>query len=164
MYQSKIGMKWASLIIGFIKRLQCKNNIQAITNCQIFRFRLLVFSQAMLKNFLYFTLLLLLNQVVGMATFQPVTRNNLVLAGRVYQMLYVGEWLSCIQACYDDPRCTSYNYGISAADNGLCELNDCGFQDWCERDTKYLIYFPNFVFQEIRKCQVFPLFFPVIKD
>lgn len=94
----------------------------------------------------------------------PVTRNNLVLAGRVYQMLYVGEWLSCIQACYDDPRCTSYNYGISAADNGLCELNDCGFQDWCEIDTKYLIYFPNFVFQEIRKCQVFPLFFPAIKD
>lgn len=142
-------MKWALQIIVFIKRLQCKNNIQAITNCQIFRFRLLVFSQAMLKNFLYFTLLLLL---------------NLVLAGRVYQVLHVGEWLSCIQACYDDPRCTSYNYGISAADNGLCELNDCGFQDWCERDTKYLIYFPNFVFQEIRKCQVFPLFFPVIKD
>ena len=152
-------MKWALQIIVFIKRLQCKNNIQAITNCQIFRFRLLVFSQAMLKNFLYFTLLLLLNQVAGMATFQPVTRNNLVLAGRVYQVLHVGEWLSCIQACYDDPRCTSYNYGISAADNGLCELNDCGFQDWCERDTKYLSTFRILYFRKYESARYFLSFF-----
>ena len=54
MYQSKIAMKWASQIIIFIKRLQCENNIQAITNCQNFRFRLLIFSPSNAQELLLF--------------------------------------------------------------------------------------------------------------
>ena len=33
--------------------------------------------------------------------------------------------------------------------NGLCELNDCGFEDLCNRD-KFLTYSKGFVFQQIK--------------
>ncbi|KAJ7372416.1 hypothetical protein OS493_018919 [Desmophyllum pertusum] len=66
------------------------------------------------------------------------------------KQLYSRDWFSCIQACQDEPRCISYNYERSAHANGLCELNDCGVEDLCDRD-KSLIYSVGFVFQQIRE-------------
>ena len=111
----------------------------------------------MLKNFCYLNLIFVLSQQKVLA-FQPVTENNYVLFGHVYQTIYATDWFSCIQACHDDPRCTSYNYERSAAAYGLCELNDGGLQDLCDKD-KSLIYSPGFAFQQIRECKVSPLYF-----
>ena len=86
-------------------------------------------------------------------SFQPVTENNRVLVGHGFQQLYARDWFDCIQACHDEPRCISYNYERSAGANGLCELNDCGVEDLCDRD-KSLIYSVGFVFQQIREGKV----------
>ena len=95
--------------------------------------------------------------------FQPVTENNHVLVGHVFQQLYSRDWFSCIQACQDEPRCISYNYERSAPRaNGLCELNDCGVEDLCDRD-KSLIYSVGFVFQQLKEGKVSTFFiFPII--
>ena len=85
--------------------------------------------------------------------FQPVTENNHVLVGHVFQQLYARDWFNCIQACHDEPRCISYNYQRSADANGLCELNDNGPQSFCDRD-KSIIYAKGFVFQQIREGKV----------
>ena len=85
--------------------------------------------------------------------FQPVTENNRVLVGHVFQQLHTRDWLNCIQACHDEPRCISYNYERSAGANGLCELNNGGVEDLCGRD-KSLIHSVRFVFQQIREDKV----------
>ena len=85
--------------------------------------------------------------------FRPLTENNRVLVGHVFRHLYSADWFNCIQACHDEPRCISYNYQRSAGANGLCELNDSGVEDSCNRD-KLLIYSGGFVFQQIRKTKV----------
>ncbi|KAJ7357592.1 hypothetical protein OS493_024405 [Desmophyllum pertusum] len=106
----------------------------------------------MFKNIAYLQLLAALFQGI-ISAFQPITENNHVLVGHVFQQLYSRDWFSCIQACQDEPRCISYNYERSARVNGQCELNDCGVEDLCDRD-KSLIYSVGFVFQQIRenKC------------
>ena len=118
------------------------------TNCYFYFF---VFT--MFKNIAYLQLLAALFQGI-ISAFQPITENNHVLVGHVFQQLYSRDWFSCIQACQDEPRCISYNYERSAPRaNGLCELNDCGVEDLCDRD-KSLIYSVGFVFQQIRESKV----------
>ncbi len=107
----------------------------------------------MLKNFVFLKLLLVALLQRISATFQAVTENNRVLVGHVFQQLYARDWFNCIQACHDEPRCISYNYERSAGANGLCELNDCGVEDLCDRE-KSLIYLLGFVFQQIRENKV----------
>ena len=106
----------------------------------------------MFKDFIFLNSLLVLIQQPILA-FQAVSENNHVLVGHVFQQLYSRDWFDCIQACYNEPRCISYNYERSAGANGLCELNDCGVEDLCERD-KSLIYSVGFVFQQIRVSTV----------
>ena len=106
----------------------------------------------MLAKFTYLNSLLILMQR-RIVAFQAVTENNHVLVGHVFQQLYNRDWFNCIQACHNDSRCISYNYERSAGVNGLCELNDCGVEDLCDRQ-KSLIYSVGFVFQQIRKCTV----------
>ena len=106
----------------------------------------------MFKDFIFLNSLLVLIQQRILA-FQVVSENNHVLVGYVFQQLYARDWFNCIQACYDEPRCISYNYERSAGANGLCELNDCGVEDLCDRD-KSLIYSVGFVFQQIRVSTV----------
>jgi len=89
----------------------------------------------------------------GSMAFQPVTENNHVLVGHVFQQLHARDWFNCIQACHEEPRCISYNYERSAGANGLCELNDNGAESFCHRD-KSLIYSKGFVFQQIREGKV----------
>ncbi|KAJ7372415.1 Protein sidekick-1 [Desmophyllum pertusum] len=107
----------------------------------------------MSKNLVYLNFLLVFVIQQRILAFQPVTENNHVLVGHVFQQLYSRDWFSCIQACQDEPRCISYNYERSARANGLCELNDCGVEDLCDRD-KSLIYSVGFVFQQIRENKV----------
>ncbi|XP_078366477.1 uncharacterized protein LOC144650627 [Oculina patagonica] len=102
----------------------------------------------MFENLIYLNFFLVLTQQRTLA-FTPVTENNHVLVGHVFQQLYTRDWFNCIQACHVEPRCISYNYERSAGANGLCELNNCGVKDLCDRD-KSLIYSVGFVFQQIR--------------
>ena len=85
--------------------------------------------------------------------FRPVTEEDHALVGHVFQQLYTRDWFSCIQTCHNEPRCISYNYERSAGANGLCELNDCGVEDLCDRD-KSLLFSKGFVFQQIREGKV----------
>ena len=104
----------------------------------------------MFKNFIYLGLLLQFSKQPNILAFQPITENNHVLVGHVFQQLYARDWFNCIQACHDEPRCISYNYNRSFGASGLCELNDC---EVCDRHSS-LIYAKGFVFQQMRESKV----------
>ena len=106
----------------------------------------------MFKRLVFLKLFAALLQGITSA-FHPATENSYVLIGHVFQQLYTRDWFNCIQACHDDSRCISYNYERSAGANGLCQLNDCGVEGWCDGD-KSLIYSKGFVFQQIREGKV----------
>ena len=107
----------------------------------------------MFNNLIYHSILPLFFIPQKTVAFQPVTEHNHVLVGHVFQQLHARDWFNCIQACHDEPRCMSYNYQRSAGANGLCELNDNGIEDLCNR-SKSLIHTPGFVFQQIRQNEV----------
>ena len=107
----------------------------------------------MFKSFVFLGLLLQFSHQPDILAFQPVTENNHVLVGHIFQQLHARDWFSCIQACQDEPRCISYNYERSAGANGLCELNECGVEDLCDRQSS-LISSKGFVFQQIRESKV----------
>jgi len=115
-------------------------------------YSLLLFLYAMFKNLAFLKLLAELLQGIS-ASFQPITANNHVFVGHVFQHVHARDWLNCIRACHDEPRCISYNYDKSAGENGLCELSDCGLDDLCNKD-KSLVYSMGFVFQQIREEKV----------
>ena len=118
-------------------------------------------SLMMFNNLIYHSILLFFFIPQRILTFQPVTENNHVLVGHVLQQLHARDWFNCIQACHDQPRCISYNYERSAGANGLCELNNYGVKDACDRN-KSLIYSLGFVFQQIRQCEVSAVSIPKI--
>ena len=107
----------------------------------------------MIKNTVYLVVLVEFLKPHEILAFQTVTQSNHVLVGHVFQQLHTRDGFNCIQDCYDEPRCISYNYERSAVANGLCELNDCGVEDLGDRD-KSLIYSKGFVFQQIRGRKV----------
>ena len=107
----------------------------------------------MFEKLVYFTGLLLISIRQKILAFQPVTENDHVLVGHVFQQLHARDWFNCIQACHDEPRCISYNYHRSTGASGLCELNECAVEDLCDRN-KFLIYSLGFVFQQIRQSKV----------
>ena len=107
----------------------------------------------MCTNLIYLTGLLLIPTRYKIVAFQPVTENNRVLVRHGLQQFYAKDWFKCIQACHDEPRCISYNYERSSGANGLCELNDCGFEDLCDRN-RFLVYSRGSVFQQIRQSKV----------
>ncbi len=111
-----------------------------------------LFVSMMFRNLVSLKLLVTLLQGISTA-FRPATEHNHVLVGHVFRQFFATDWFNCIQACHDEPRCISYNYERSAGANGLCELNDCGIEDLCDRD-KSLIYMVGFVFQQIREGKV----------
>jgi len=118
-------------------------------------------SLTMFSNLIYHSILLLFFVPQKIVAFQPVTENNHALVGHVFQQLFAKDWFNCIQACHDEPRCISYNYQRSAGANGLCELNDYGVEDLCDRSTS-LIYSLGFVFQQIRQSEVSTVSIPNI--
>ena len=107
----------------------------------------------MLKYLVFLKLVLVFVQHKLIFAIQPTTKNNHVLAGHVFQAFTATDWFNCLQTCHDDPRCISYNYQRSAEANGLCELNDCGVEDFCDREGS-IFYSPGFVFQQIRTSKV----------
>lgn len=115
----------------------------------------------MFRNLIYLGLLVRsLRQPTFILAFRPITQNNHVLVGHVFQQLHIRDWFSCIQACHGEPRCISYNYERSAGANGLCELNECGVKDLCVRNNS-LIYSLGFVFQQIRQKEVSTVSIPL---
>ena len=69
-----------------------------------------------------------------------------LLASHVFQTVYTDDWLNCVQLCFDEPHCISYNFKIN---HGPCELVECRVEDICHRDDS-LIYSRGFVFQQLR--------------
>ena len=55
---------------------------------------------------------------------QGLILNNQVLTGHSYKSVIARGILGCTHKCLVDPACTSYNYQNSAAQGGLCELNE----------------------------------------
>ena len=111
----------------------------------------------MFKNFIYLSLFLQFSKQPNILAFQPITENNHVLVGHVFQQSFATDWFNCRQACHDEPRCISYNYERSAEANGLCELNDCGVESTCCRQIS-VIYSKGFVLQQLRDSKVRELF------
>lgn len=106
----------------------------------------------MFKKFVYLGLLLQFSKQPNLLAFQPITQNNYVSVGYVFQQLHARDWFNCIQACHEEPRCISYNYERSAGANGLCELNNCGVEGLGDKD-KSLFVSKGFVFQQIRESK-----------
>ena len=107
----------------------------------------------MLKYLVFLKLVLVFAQHKLIFAIQPITQNDHVLTDRVFQAFTATDWFNCLQTCHDDPRCISYNYQRSAEANGLCELNDFGVEDFCDREGS-IFYSPGFVFQQIRTSKV----------
>ena len=121
-------------------------------------------SLTMFNNLIYHSILLLVLMPQIIVAFQPVTENNHVLVGHVFQQLHARDWFNCIQSCHDEPRCISYNYQRSAGTSGLCEMNECGAEDLCDR-KKSLIYSLGFVFQQIRQNEASNVSIPnIVKE
>ena len=128
---------WCSLSLITWKEISPKNIIHIV----------------MLKYLVFLKLVLVFAQHKLIFAIQPITQNDHVLTDRVFQAFTATDWFNCLQTCHDDPRCISYNYQRSAEANGLCELNDCGVEDFCDREGS-IFYSPGFVFQQIRTSKV----------
>ena len=91
--------------------------------------------------------------------FMPFTLPNNALVCDLYRILIDIDWFSCVQTCYNEDRCISYNFKNSVSGTGLCELNKCGVEKSGTCNPKTLVYTPGFVFQQLRKetSQVFNL-------
>ena len=119
---------------------------------------------AMVRNFVYLVIFLGILMKQRIPAFQLVTENDYVLVDHVFRQFYARDWFNCIQACHDEPRCISYNYQTSAGTSGLCELNECGAEDLCDR-KKSLIYSLGFVFQKIRQNEASNVSIPnIVKE
>ena len=112
----------------------------------LFMFGIMLF----LKNLVYVNVFLVFLTCPPLRKLHLVTENNRVSnVSHVFKRFHGTDWFNCLQACHDEPSCVSYSYQRSENANGLCELNDCGFEDLCNRD-KFLTYSKGFVFQQIK--------------
>ena len=105
---------------------------------------------AMMSKSVVFLNLIVALFLGSLHAFHPHTENNYILVGHVFQTEFTDDWFSCLHICHHEPKCTSYNFKKSAEAQGLCELNDNGREDLCDRD-KCLIYSPGFVFQQLKE-------------
>ena len=76
-------------------------------------------------------------QLYGEAVYDYV-----LLGYRIASFNTMGSF-SCAHRCLAHDKCKSYNYDMSAAQQGLCELNS-GTRD----ESKHLEYKPGFVYVE----------------
>ena len=97
----------------------------------------------------------------------PVPRNNIAVNG-AFVTLYgyaskgpkieshiCRSMLNCGHLCLKNPQCLSYNYQLSTAPNGLCELSQVGIAS--EQEREKLKKMPGFVFvQAVRTDLVRP--------
>ena len=93
--------------------------------------------------------------------FHPTTVPSHVLLGHVYRSLQDCEWLNCIQTCHEDPKCISYNFIPSMHGLGVCEMNDCGLEDFCGKKTQLVFsngaFFQQLASLEVRSIMIFPI-------
>lgn len=85
--------------------------------------------------------------------FHPVTVPSHMLVGNIYRSIQDSEWLSCIQACHDDPKCISYNFRRSTDGFGVCEMIDCGLEDLCNKGN-HLMFSSGAMFQQLASPRV----------
>lgn len=84
----------------------------------------------------------------------PITLKHRVLLPKFrLRRLTNVDWLGCILACSDEPRCFSYNFCIrEKEDSGVCDLNGC----WVEENENpgqhsLYVYTSGCVFQQLPK-------------
>ena len=75
---------------------------------------------------------------------------NRVLAGHVIKTFLTRGVSSCAHKCLAQHWCSSYNYETSAAQDGVCELNNGGNEDDQQNLTEKL----GFVFAQVQRKQV----------
>lgn len=73
------------------------------------------------------------------------TFNERYLPGHVLVTIFYKDWLGCLQACNNEPRCISYNY---FKENKTCEINSNGIKDQCA--SKWTVYSRGWIFHQIR--------------
>ena len=81
----------------------------------------------------------------SIAPYASATYNDQYFPGHVQKTISNVDWIGCLQACHDEPRCTSYNY---FKENETCEINSNGIKDQCE--TKSMIFSKGWIFHQLR--------------
>lgn len=71
------------------------------------------------------------------------------LIGHVIKSLLTRGIFACAHKCLSFPRCSSYNYETSAAQDGVCELNGGSGSDYPNVTEKH-----GFAFVQVRKEKV----------
>lgn len=85
-------------------------------------------------------------------TYASVTYNGHYLRGSLYWRIFELDWMGCLQVCYNEPRCISYNYHKNKK---ICEINSDGIRECTSKQT---IFSGEWIFHQIR-VSVFMLFF-----
>ena len=78
------------------------------------------------------------------------TIQNSLLTGHVFKNIFGIDWLQCVQECYQDTACFSFNFFLPGK---ICELNNSGLKDRCNADS-ILIKSPGWIYHEIDPLQV----------
>ena len=71
---------------------------------------------------------------------------NFAAMGHIFQRLLTDDWLWCIQMCFSDSRCVSYNFHKQSS---TCELNDCGI-DICGDQNEELVFSSGCVYPGLK--------------
>lgn len=79
-----------------------------------------------------------------------LTMHNSLLNGHVFKTHVGIDWLSCVQECYKEVMCVSYNF---FSPGEICELNNSGLKDPCNAGNK-LISITGWIYHEIDALQV----------
>ena len=85
-------------------------------------------------------------------SFRSFTVHNHILVGHVFRVIPATDWLSCLLACQDEPRCVSYNFQKVSFGKEACQLSEYGVQECCEGE--YLIFAEDCVFHQLKSFQV----------
>ena len=92
-----------------------------------------------------FVSFLLTNTICASTTYK-----HRYLPGHVKRIIFNVDWLGCLQACHDEPKCISYNY---CKENKSCEINYNGIKDHCE--DKVTVISRGWIFHQIRVSVLF---------
>ena len=85
-------------------------------------------------------------------SFHSFTVHNHILVGHVFRVIPKTDWLSCLLACQDEPRCVSYNFQKVSFGKEACQLSEYGVQECCEGES--LIFAEDCVFHQLKSFQV----------
>lgn len=110
-------------------------------------------------NYIALVWAILILFVRGSIQFQSFTAQNHILPyGRALRS-FSTDWFGCVESCFQDFKCVSYNYWFfneseKSEHIGVCELNQCGVSQRCEDGDSRLVFQNGAIFHQIRTSQV----------